>query len=157
VRTVQVPGPTSVVDIDDDGTIVGMGPGPEPTTQRSYRWRPAAVAQAVRAPSGATDVGVVSIHNGWIAGYENTFPAKAFAVRRAEFNQIDGMGTPYSGNGRGDLGLASAIVHRDGRVVPLPGLGSAVAQAPRTLSDRGRAAGFANDGAQVHAVRWHDC
>jgi hypothetical protein len=53
--------------------------------------------------------------------------------------------------------LFSAIVHRDGRIVNLPGLGTQTAQAPRVLSDDGLAAGFANDGEKVHAVLWHGC
>jgi hypothetical protein len=155
---VGVPGPSSVVDIDDDGTLIGTGASTEPLSLRSYRWRPGGPAHMLRGPSGAADIGVISIRNGWVGGYENNIlPVNAFTFRSGIFNQLAGMGTPYSSNGRGDLGLYSAIAHRDGRLVTLPGLGSATAQAPRVLSDNGAAAGFANDGTQVHAVTWHGC
>ena len=159
VRNVSVPGPTTLIDIDDDGTIVGVGAGPEPASQRSYRWRLGETPHVLSSPSGATDIAVIAIRNGWIAGFENVFPVNAFArnLRGRGVNQVAGLGAPYSGNGRGDLGLFAAIAHRGGSVVALPGLGTGTAQAPRVLSDDGRAAGFANDGSQVHAVTWQGC
>ena len=159
VRKVSVSGPTNLIDIDDDGTIIGVGGGTEPASLRSYRWRLGGAPQVLLGPSGTTDVGVISIRNGWVGGFENAFPVNAFtqSLRGRGFNQLAGMGSPYSSNGRGDLGLFSAIAHRDGRVVILPGLGTASAQAPRVLSDNGQAAGFANDGMQVHAVTWVGC
>jgi hypothetical protein len=159
VRNVNVSGPTNLVDIDDDGTIIGVGAGTEPTSLRSYRWRLGGAPHVLLGPSGTTDIGVISIRNGWVSGFENVFPVNAFthSLRGRGFNQVAGMGSPYSSNGRGDLGLFSTIAHHDGRIVTLPGLGAGSAQAPRVLSDNGQAAGFANDGVQVHAVTWQGC
>ena len=149
--------PAQVVDIDDDGTMLGMSSG---ILSTSYRWRLGGPVHVLASPSGNTNIAVIAIRNGWIGGWDNdSFPVNAFAhhLRTGAANQVTGFGAPYSSNGLGDLGLFSTIAHRDGRIVNLPGLGTQTAQAPRVLADNGRAAGFANDGERVHAVVWHGC
>ena len=126
----------------------------------SYRWHRGEPARVLHGPSGTTDMGMIAIRNGWIGGWENdVFPVNTFArdLHTRAVNRTTGFGVPYSSNARGDLGLFSTIVHRDGRIVNLPVSAPNPPRLPRVLSDHGLAAGFANDGEQVHAVVWHGC
>jgi hypothetical protein len=97
VLEMAVSGPTSVVDIDDDGTIIGLASGMVTT---SYRWRRGGLARVLHGPSGTTDVGVIAIRDGWISGWENdVFPVNAFARNARAANQIAGSVCPTAATG----------------------------------------------------------
>ncbi|MGN9908949.1 hypothetical protein ACTMTJ_15505 [Phytohabitans sp. LJ34] len=99
----------------------------------------------------------MAIRRGWLGGIDNVTTSSdvvAWHVRGGQVNTAPDE-VVDTVNGHGDLGLQGAIDRRRGGVIAVPGLGGA--SGVTVLSDRGLAAGFANDGAQVHAVTWRGC
>ena len=156
----QVPGWAEANDIDDDGTIIGAADDAA-LGRISFVQRPHEPARALRGPAGTTNVNAVGIRSGWIAGWENQ-TSRSVAVRwqprtGAPAQITDGNSGVYSVNSRGSVGMQDAIAHRHGRIVQLPGLWDSGARGAKVLSDRGTAAGFSYDGAQVRAAVWTGC
>jgi hypothetical protein len=86
---------------------------------------------------------------------------------RPHGGQVNGVGLAAGGsvdavNKHGDLAVsrsedAPVIAHRDGRLVPLPGISRAVAANVAALADSGLAAGVALSVDNAYAVIWRDC
>jgi len=153
-RELVAPVGLNAVDIDDDGTALGSAFGAQANT---YLWAPGGTARQVRGPSGGTDVLAVAIQGGWIGGIDNytgSSDVVAWRVRGGPVNTAPDE-IVYTVNGHGDLGLQGAIDRRRGGLITVPGLGGPTGVT--VLSDHGLAAGFANDGTQVHAVTWRGC
>jgi probable HAF family extracellular repeat protein len=153
-RELVAPVTLNAVDLDDDGTALGSNVGAQANT---YLWTPDGTARQVRGPSGSTDVLAVAIRRGWLGGIDNhstTGDIVAWRTRGGPVNTAPNV-IVYTVNGHGDLGLQDAIDRRRGGLITVPGLGGPTGVT--VLSDRGPAAGFADDGAQVHAVTWRGC
>jgi hypothetical protein len=153
-RELVAPVPLNAVDIDDDGTAVGSAFGAQANT---FLWAPDGTARQVRGPSGGTDVLAVAIRRGWLGGIDNYTGSGDVVAWRTRGGPVNTApdGVVYTVNGHGDLGLQDAIDRRRGGLITVPGLGGPTGVT--VLSDRGHAAGFANGGAQVHAVTWRGC
>jgi hypothetical protein len=156
VRALTVPGEpdaiTRAIGIDDDGTVLGYVGGTP--GHANYVWPPRAAPYELIGPPGSTDVTAVAIRNGWVAGSAPTSP-NGLALRwNLRQNTLKIMSDTYSGtldvNRRGDIAATDAIIHHDGRAVPLPGGGY-----PIVLTDRGTAYGYTYYGG--HALRWTGC
>lgn len=153
-RELVAPVPLNAVDIDDDGTALGSAFTAQATT---YLWAPDGTARQVRGPSGGTDVLAVAIRRGWIGGIDNYTASSDIVAWRTRGGPVNTApdGSVYTVNRHGDLGLQGAIDRRRSGVITVPDLGGPAGVT--VLSDRRLAAGFANDGAQVHAVTWRGC
>jgi hypothetical protein len=155
-REIVEPIPLGGVDIDQDGTVLAVQVSAEEIV--SYLLAPDGSAHIARGPTGSTSVHAFAIANGWIGGFHPASSGMAMTWRPGggPVNRVpDGYETTFAINGHGDIGLYGAIDRRQGGLVPLPSLGGP--SGVSTLSDRGTAAGFANDGSQVHAVVWRGC
>ena len=155
-RVLAVPGGGSsfATGIDEDGTVVGyLGSFPPGTP---YVWPAHGRPHALRVPAGSAGGEAVAIRDGWVAG--NVFDPATGSTVPAVWNLHTGRftlwrnvpGSALSINRFGTLGVAGgALVHANGRVVPVTGWVNAV-------TDRGTAAGATSEFAG-HAVRWPDC
>ncbi|GAB3410073.1 hypothetical protein [Flindersiella endophytica] len=158
LRVLTVPGQSVrayALDIDDDGTVLGiLGgiPGGIP-----YIWPPHGAPYPLSVPPGFNleDTNVAAIRNGWVAGYGqegNRLVGLRWNLRR---HTVERTSTDYplalSVNRHGTIGAVGAILHRDGRTVPL-----GYDARPVAVTDRGTAAGnTAEFGGQP--VIWTGC
>jgi hypothetical protein len=161
VRELTVPGQaglSAAIGIDDNGTILGYVGGQPGAT--FYVWSPDGTPRQLPAPAGTTDATGNAIRNGWVAGSafdgQHSVPVR-WNLRSGSVEQLSTeflVGVAV--NRYGSVSLEQSIAHRDGRIVPLPGLTEFGPLGASVLTDRGTAAGFANDGI-VHAVTWTGC
>lgn len=150
------------VDIDDDGSVVGGSYSPMTV---GYIWPRGGAARVLRGPAGEPHVYTWKIRGGWIAGGldspDGEVPA-AWRTHGRAANVPGVIGRARAVNRHGDLavsdgGAPAAIAHRDGRIVPLPGITGPSHGAAVTLSDNGAAGGWLIDGERTHPVRWLGC
>jgi hypothetical protein len=143
VRELTVPGQPAAwlraTDIDEDGTVLGfLGGWPG---QTYYIWRPNGVAYPLSGPAAGQVSEATAIRNGWVVGYGQT-DGQSVGLRwnlRTGGVQIVSTQYPFfrTINSTGTIAAIGAIIHRDGRAVPLGD--NAV---PIVLTDRGTAAGM---------------
>jgi hypothetical protein len=153
VRVLPIPaGGGYAGDIDDDGTVVGyLAPWPPGTL---YVWPVHGAPHALPVPAGSIGGNAVSIRSGMVAG--NVFDpvtgstvATVWHLRTGIITKSAVQGAALSVNRWGTLGSAGAIVHADGRVVPVVGWVFVV-------TDQGLAAGT-NKLYIGQAVVWRGC
>jgi hypothetical protein len=163
-RELITPVPVHAADIDDDGTVVASSFTGE---SRSFIWPRGGGVRPLRSPVGGLEVTVTHIRSGWVAGSTRMPDAVGPLSWRPRGGQVNRVGLAAGGgvdavNRHGDLAVsrsedAPVIAHRDGRLVPLPGLAHAVAANVAVLADGGLAAGVALSADTAYAVIWRDC
>lgn len=130
------------MDIDDDGTVMASL-----YSGGTYVWPP-------RGDPYPLSVYGVALRHGWVAGVEwdgMTPVTVRLDLRTGRSEQLaTGEYSPISVNSRGTIGAAGAMLHRDGRTVPL-GFGGL----PAVTADTGQAAGSYLTGDR--AVVWTGC
>jgi len=155
VRVLPTPGDAGgfAAGIDQDGTVVGyLAPWPPGTP---YVWPAHRAAHPLPVPTGSMGGNAVAIRLGLVAG--NVFDPASGATVPAVWNLRSGQltvrsnvqGAALSINRWGTIGAGGALVHSDGRVVPVTGL-------VNTVTDRGTAAGTTNF-FTGQAVLWTGC
>jgi uncharacterized membrane protein len=159
VRVLPMPaghlGDGLAMGIDEDGSVVGhLSPYPPGTP---YLWPARGQARALPVPAGSLGGNVAAIQGGVVAG--NVYDPATNATVPTLWNLRTGSVTMHktvtagalSVNRKGTIGVGGALVHADGRVVPL-GDGAAV----NTVADTGVAAGATAE-FTGQAVRWIGC
>ena len=139
--------------IGEDGTVVGyLAPWPP---GGPYVWPAHGRAHALPVPAGSSGGQALAIRQNTVVGSVfdpatgSTVPA-VWNLRTKSFRMLSELqGAALSVNRQGTLGLPFAIVHADGRMVPVDGLVNVV-------TDRGTAAGTTN-AFTGHAVLWLGC
>jgi uncharacterized membrane protein len=158
----QIPGGAKATDIDDDGTVVGYL-GSIPGAATAYVWPARGGAHALPVRADAADSAAYAVRDGWVAGttlLSGHSIAVRWNLRTGGFEVLSnaaGYGTTRAVNGQGTVATVGALVHRDGRVVPLPTNGGWAW--PNVLTDRGTAAGSSDVGFSSfsQAVSWTGC
>lgn len=124
----------------DDGTVLGILGGIPGGTP--YIWPPRGKPYPLSVPPGFNleDTNVAAIRNGWVAGYGqqgNRLVGLRWNLRRhtVETTSADHP-LGLSVNRHGTIGAVGALIHRDGRTVPLGDDAR-----PVVVTDRGTAAG----------------
>jgi hypothetical protein len=144
------------MDIDDDGTAVGNAFSAGRMV--GIVWPAHGAPYLLHGSTGSGMSGAYAIRKGWVGGWTDaasgSVPAR-WNLRTGAVETVDASGPAFDVNAHGTLATTAAVAHRD-RLVPLPGLTPGDARAAMTISDRGVAAGFDNDGV-VHAVVWRGC
>ncbi|GAA1898362.1 hypothetical protein [Actinomadura bangladeshensis] len=147
-------------DITDDGWIVGHRFFPEdPMNARATAWRhgvPATlIPDAPSYPVAANERHQVALNDGgghasiWHRGATTPLPSEP-----ALFAQVHDINNAGQAAGFVDV---DAIVWRNGRAVPLPGLPAGGSAAAYGVNDHGQLAGYSattSDGTHHHAVLW---
>lgn len=156
VRVLPTPGDVGgfAAGVDQDGTVVGyLAPWPPGTP---YVWPAHRAAYPLPVPTGSMGGNAVAIRLGLVAG--NVFDPASGETVPAMWNlrsgqltvRSDVQGAALSINRWGTIGVAGgALVHADGRVVPVVGWVNVV-------TDRGTAAGTTNF-FTGQAVLWTGC
>jgi len=143
VRELTVPGQPGAfamgVGIDDDGTVLGwVGGRPG---QTNYIWPPRGAPYPLTGPAGVQFIEASAIRNGWVVGFGQMGQQLVGLQWNLRTGQAQVASTEYplfiSVNSRGTIGANGAIIHRNGRTVPLDRGGT-----PIVLTDSGTAAGM---------------
>lgn len=139
--------------IDEDGSVVGLlAPYPPGTP---YLWPADGAPRPLPLPEGGVGGNTAGIQGGMVVGHAflpGATVVTLWNLRDGGFKVYpDVPGPAFSVNRRGTLGVRGALVHADGRVVPV-GDDAQV----HTVADTGAAAGSTAffDG---QAVRWVGC
>jgi hypothetical protein len=156
----EPPGQRMVMDVDDDGTVLGyLGLTPGGT---GYVWPPNRTGYRLRAPAGTSEPQGAAIRDGWVAGGTmmpdewgshsvvarwnlRTGSAKVISTEYGAVSAVNRYGTVAANGG--------AFLHLDGRVVPF-GNGRSW---PFVLTDRGWAAGNDEPFGLGNAMLWIGC
>lgn len=159
VRVLPMPaghaGDGRALGIDEDGSVVGyLSPYPPGTP---YLWPANGNPGPLPLPAGSQGGIAVAIQGGMVAGSVSdpattaTVPAlwNLSAGGVTSFSTV--QGAAYAVNSQGTLGVAGAVVHANGQVVPVAS-GALVT----TVADTGEAAGSTRE-FSGNAVRWTGC
>lgn len=155
VRVLPTPGNSGgfTSGVDENGTVVGyLAPWPPGTP---YVWPANGAAHPLPVPADSMGGNTAAIRHGLVAGnvFDPTTGSTALAewdLRTGQFMEWPNVqGAALSINRWGTIGVAGAIVHTDGRIVPVKGWVNVV-------TDRGTAAGTTSE-FTGQAVMWTGC
>jgi hypothetical protein len=156
VRELTVPGQSGVwtmgLDIDEDGTVLGWLSGP--SVPISYIWPPDGAPYPLQGPAGVQVNQARAIRNGWVVGFGQIDYMQGVGLRwNLRTGRVQVASTEYPSlitvNNTGTIAAAGAIIHRNGKAVPLGGF------IPVVLTDRGTAAGA--NGLFTPPIVWTGC
>lgn len=143
------------VDIDDDGTALGMVGAPTTPDRRPYIWPARGPGYPLTAPAGTDSPEAVAIRGGWVAGtavLDGNSAVVRWNLRAGTATVIStSHGSAFAVNRDGTVAVFEALIYRNGRVRAL----GANAQ-PAVLSDRGTVAG-SDAPFGGNAVIWTGC
>ena len=143
------------VDIDDDGTALGLLGQRSTPDQRPYVWPAHGRSYALNPPAGTGYPEGVAIHEGWVAGTVMSDGSSAVVrwnLRAGAATVIStSHGSAFAVNRDGTVAAFGALIYRNGHVREL----GATAK-PTVLSDRRTAAG-SDAPFSGNAVIWTGC
>jgi hypothetical protein len=151
----QSPAWATGIDIDDDGTVLGLiGQRPTPE-QRPFVWPAHGRGYPLIGPPGTGYPFGVAIHAGWVTGEvlggDGLSVVALWNLRSGTAQVIsNALGAATAVNKKGTVATFNAIIYRNGQVRILEGY-------PTVLSDHGTAAGSDGLFGTGRAVIWTGC